>query len=224
MPERCVAARCSNVADREKHISMHKIPFFGEKCPIKQKSRKRWIDFVLERIKMWVPGKTSLLCSEHFTVDDFERPLNMELNLKRELKKDSIGFCVYPTKHAKREGEDDEPPSKRRRDKRMVRKNSHTCSWHSLWFFSEIFLLVHVSLMFKKDHYNCVFFWYRSLDLRSLAWKRWKNLKDGTCYFRSFHELSGGKQPIIKIMNDFYFSVYLGMLEELWLVTSSYVL
>ena len=77
--------------------------------------------------------------------------------------------------------------------------------------------------MFKKDHYNCVFFWYRSLDLRSLALKRWKNLKDGTCYFRSFHELSGGKQPIIKIMNDFYFSVYLGMLEELWLVTSSYV-
>ena len=59
MPERCVAPRCSNVADREKHISMHKIPFFGEKCPIKQKSRKRWIDFVLERRKMWVPGKMS---------------------------------------------------------------------------------------------------------------------------------------------------------------------
>ena len=161
MPERCVAAHCSNVADPKKHISMHKIPFFGEKCPIKQKRRKRWIDFVLERRKMWVPGKTSSLCSKHFTADDFERPLNMELNLKRELKKDSIGFCVYPTIHAKREGEDDEPPSKRSRDKRMVRKNSHTCSWHSLWFFPEILLLVHVSLMFKKDHYN---------------WN-WKNLK-----------------------------------------------
>ena len=116
MPERCVAAHCSNVADPEKRISMHKIPFFGEKCPIKQKRRKRWIDFVLERRKMWVLGKTSSLCSEHFTADDLERPLNVELNLKRELKKDSIGVCVYPTKHAKR-GEDDKPPSKRSRDK-----------------------------------------------------------------------------------------------------------
>jgi len=51
---------------------------------------------VLERRKMWVPGKTSSLYSEHFTVDDFERPLNMEVNLKHELKKDSIGVCVYP--------------------------------------------------------------------------------------------------------------------------------
>ena len=224
MPERCVAARCSNVADPKKHISMHKIPFFGENCPIKQKRRKRWIDFVLERRKMWVPGKTSSLCSKHFTADDFERPLNMELNLKRELKKDSIGFCVYPTIHAKREGEDDEPPSKRSRDKRMVRKNSHTCSWHSLWFFSEILLLVHVSLMFKKDHYNWFFFCTDRSICEVSHQNAGRTWSDGTCYFRSFHELSGGKQSIIKIMNDFYFRVYLGILEELWLVTNSYVL
>ena len=50
---------------------------------------------------MWVPGKTSSLCSKHFTVDDFERPLNMELNLKRELGKWKIlkfperrGYCL----------------------------------------------------------------------------------------------------------------------------------
>ena len=73
-------------------------------------------------------GKSSSLCSDHFTADDFDRPLNMELNLKRDLKKDDIGVCVYPTKHAKREGEDDEPPSKKSRDKRMVRNYSHTCS------------------------------------------------------------------------------------------------
>ena len=41
MPERCIAARCSNVADPEKHISMHKIPFLGEKCPIMQKKTKK---------------------------------------------------------------------------------------------------------------------------------------------------------------------------------------
>ena len=29
MPERCVAARCGNVKDPDRNISMHKIPFFG---------------------------------------------------------------------------------------------------------------------------------------------------------------------------------------------------
>lgn len=83
---------------------------------------------MLERRKMWVPGKTSSLYSEHFTADDLEMPLNMEVNLKYELKKDSIGVCDNPAKHAKREGEDDKPPSKRSRDKQMVRNYSHTCS------------------------------------------------------------------------------------------------
>ena len=47
--------------------------------------------------------------------------MNSGLNLKRELKKDDIGVCVYPSKHAKRkEDEDQEPPSKRSREKRMV--------------------------------------------------------------------------------------------------------
>ena len=44
MPERCVAARCNNVGDPKKGISMHKIPFFGEECPIKRKRRKQWSD------------------------------------------------------------------------------------------------------------------------------------------------------------------------------------
>ena len=130
MPERCVAARCGNVKDPDRNISMHKIPFFGDVCPIKKKRRKKWVDFVLERRKMWVPGKTSSLCSVHFAPDDFQRPLNKEVNLKRDLKKDEIGVCVFPSIHAKRKGEDDEPPSKKRREARMVRKYCHTCSRH----------------------------------------------------------------------------------------------
>ena len=51
MPERCVAARCSNVKDPDRNISMHKMPFFGDVCPIKRKRRKKWVDFVLERRK-----------------------------------------------------------------------------------------------------------------------------------------------------------------------------
>ena len=44
---------------------------------------------------MWVPGKTSSLCSKYFAPDDFQRPLKTEVNLKRDLEKDEIGVCVY---------------------------------------------------------------------------------------------------------------------------------
>ena len=87
MPERCVAARCSNVKDPDRNMSMHRIPFFGDECPIKKKRRKRWVDFVLEMRKMWVLGKTSSLCSEHFAPDDFVKPLNTEVKIKLDLKK-----------------------------------------------------------------------------------------------------------------------------------------
>ena len=40
---------------------MHKIPFFGDVCRIKKKRRKKWVDFVLERRKMWVLGEDVLV-------------------------------------------------------------------------------------------------------------------------------------------------------------------
>ena len=47
--------------------------------------------------------------------------MNSGLNLKRELKQDDIGVCVYSSKHAMRkEDEDQELPSKRNREKRMI--------------------------------------------------------------------------------------------------------
>ena len=49
---------------------------------------------------MWVPGKTSSLCSKYFAPDDFQRPLNTEVNFKRDLEKDEIGVCVFPSIHA----------------------------------------------------------------------------------------------------------------------------
>ena len=67
MPERCIAARCGNVKDPDRSRSMHKIPFFGDVCPSKKKRWKKWVDFVLERRKMWVLGKTSLCCSRRLS-------------------------------------------------------------------------------------------------------------------------------------------------------------
>ena len=121
MLERCVVAQCGNTNDPENNISMHRIPFFDETCTIKQRRRKKCIDFMLERRKMWVPGKTSSLCSLHFKEEDFIRPLNPSLKMKRDLKRDDIGVCVYPARYIKWKAKDHEPPSKRSREKRMVR-------------------------------------------------------------------------------------------------------
>ena len=114
MPERCVAARCDNVGDPVKGISMHLIPFLNSDNAIATRRRKRWIDFVLARRKNWQPGKTSSLCSVHFKEDDFQ--FRFDSKMKRSLKKDEIGICVFPSIHA---GSDvEQPPSKR--EKRMV--------------------------------------------------------------------------------------------------------
>ena len=109
MPERCVAARCSNVSNPKKGISMHKIPFFGSTNPTAQRRRKQWVDFLLSKRKDWTPGKTSSLCSLHFREDNFN--FRLDSDLKHSLRSDDIGTCVFPTIHAKEESE--EPPSKR---------------------------------------------------------------------------------------------------------------
>ena len=45
MPLRCAAARRGNVKDTENGLAMHKIPFYGETCPIKQKRPKKMDQF-----------------------------------------------------------------------------------------------------------------------------------------------------------------------------------
>ena len=117
--KRCVAARCSNLSNPKKGISMHKIPFFGSTNPTAQRRRKRWVDFVLSKRKDWTPGKTSSLCSLHFREDDFN--FRLDSDLKHSLRSDDIGTCVFPTIHAK---ESEEPSSKR--EKRMV-SNRRKC-------------------------------------------------------------------------------------------------
>ena len=68
-----------------------------------------------EDVDAW---KTSSLCLMHFNDEDFTRLMNSGLNLKRGLKQDDIGVCVYSSKDAMRkEDEDQELPSKRSREK-----------------------------------------------------------------------------------------------------------
>ena len=40
MPDRCVAANCGNMKDKERNISMHRFPFYGDTRPEAQKGVK----------------------------------------------------------------------------------------------------------------------------------------------------------------------------------------
>lgn len=73
----------------------------------------------------------------HFTEDDFTRPLNLGVvKMKRELKRDEVGVCVFPSRHISRENCDEEVPSKKSRGRRMV---SHlACRFYS--FITPVFL------------------------------------------------------------------------------------
>ena len=55
MPDRCVAASCSNVADPSKGIFVRTIPFFGDSLPEAIKRRKKWVDFVKAKRAKWEP-------------------------------------------------------------------------------------------------------------------------------------------------------------------------
>ena len=48
MPRRCVVFGCSEVANSEKGISVHVIPYFEDNRPVSVRHRKRWVDFVTQ--------------------------------------------------------------------------------------------------------------------------------------------------------------------------------
>ncbi|XP_073256636.1 uncharacterized protein [Porites lutea] len=118
MVEKCVVFGCSNSRNVERGISMHKIPSDNDPRPEVLRRRQRWIKFVNETRKHWTPGKTSSICSVHFKPEDFTRPF--QSNLKRLLKEDEFGVCVWPTIHVgKRGSENDHQGSPTKRQKRM---------------------------------------------------------------------------------------------------------
>lgn len=60
MPNKCVAANCSNAADACKRIFIDTIPFFGDSWPKAIiKRRKKWVDFIKAKQAKWKPTKYS---------------------------------------------------------------------------------------------------------------------------------------------------------------------
>jgi len=121
MVEKCVVYGCSNSNNKQKGISMHKIPSDSDPRAEVRRRRQRWIKFVNQTRKHWTPGKTSSICSMHFKHEDFTRPFNS--NLKRVLREDEFGVCVWPTIHVgKRASKNEHKSSPTKRQKRMASK------------------------------------------------------------------------------------------------------
>ena len=120
MPEKYVVFGCSNVRNKEKGIKLHPIAFYGKSDSEMKKRRKKWVDFVKLKRAHWEPTQHSAVCSVHFEDEDFTNRFWEDLD--RRLKRDEIGVCAFPTKHAQGVLSDKtaETPE-RERSKRKVR-------------------------------------------------------------------------------------------------------
>ena len=75
MPFYCVAANCTNKACLKDGISLHNIPYFNDEHAEAKRRRKVWVDtvdFVCAK-RLFVPSKTSTVCSDHCRTEDYER-------------------------------------------------------------------------------------------------------------------------------------------------------
>lgn len=128
MPNLCVVYGCSNKADPQKGIGLHKIPFLGDDRPECVRRRKKWVDFVLRRRAHWKPTKNSVICSLHFRREDFSRMFTtlpgQEKPTSPRLLVDELGPCVFPTIQANDPGfgEIDRTPPMSERSRRIARK------------------------------------------------------------------------------------------------------
>ena len=119
MVEQCVVFGCSNFQNKEKGISMHKIPSDSDPRTEVRRRRQRWIKFVNETRKHCTVGKNSSICSVHFKPEDFTRPFHSYL--KWALKEDEFGVCIWPTIHVgKGAGENEHQGSPTKQQKRMA--------------------------------------------------------------------------------------------------------
>ena len=110
---RCVVFGCSEVANSEKGISVHVIPYFENNRPVSVRRRKRWVDFVARTRKNWRDSQSSAVCSKHFTAEDFERCLTtdqlpgFERKFLRTLRRDEHGINAFPTIYPQKRKQED---------------------------------------------------------------------------------------------------------------------
>ena len=101
MPNRCVVGRCESFPNKEKGILLHKIPFYGDPRPEAIRRRKRWVEFVKLTRAKWTDTAGSVICSRHFTPDNFKRRFYFIEGQGKpcmpRLVEDDLGCVGYPT-------------------------------------------------------------------------------------------------------------------------------
>ena len=98
MPTRCVVFGCNNTNDKERGISLHEIPFYGDDRPVAKQLGRQWVNFVKQKRANFEPSKRSVVCSQHFSAEAFGRVAIPSFSApKKFLKRDEIGVYVFPT-------------------------------------------------------------------------------------------------------------------------------
>lgn len=124
MPNRCVVYGCSNTANTEKGIGLHKIPFWGDERPEAKRRRRIWTTFVSTKRAKWKPSEHSCVCSMHFKTTDFTVQFpglkGQNSRMTPRLLQDDIGVSVYPTIHANVESTEPKGQSMTERERRIV--------------------------------------------------------------------------------------------------------
>jgi hypothetical protein len=122
MANSCVA-NCTNKSCLSSGISLHTTPFYNDDRPEAKRRRKIWVDFINAK-RVFVPSKTSTLCSAHFKPEDYERRFSILSGQTKpnypKLRSDELGICVYPSIHADARETSREPVVQSPRDRRMV--------------------------------------------------------------------------------------------------------
>ena len=136
MPNRCVAAGCSNVPDPSKSIGLHKFP---EDNDSEKKRRRLWIAFVQTKRAKWSPTDTSRLCSQHFKPDDFQSHFitipGTAFVSRAVLKRDAVP-TIHSHKAEPSNVDHDIADSRSNREHRSVSKIVQICTFYVSVFTS----------------------------------------------------------------------------------------
>ena len=82
---------CLNVNYPPNGISLYRIPFWNDERPEAKKRRRQWISFVSRKRTKWNPSKSSVVCSAHFSSNDFVRKFTGFAEKTEERRHRNIG-------------------------------------------------------------------------------------------------------------------------------------
>ena len=97
-----------------------------------------WVEFVSSK-RVFVPSKTSAICSDHFNPEDYGRRFFSLPGLSKpnypKLRTDDLGVCVYPSIHSPSSPMPSEEATNAR-NKRVVSRHSHNIIYLNFYWLN----------------------------------------------------------------------------------------